>query len=695
MRKSISRIFYLVVIFSILFLYLPSVSGNALATNTITLNKKVTHQTMDGFGACATWPIAQLMENYSEKDQKAILDFLFTPQGMDLSMVRLEINADYKNPAKPSSSKYSTIEPVEGVWDWDTDQHQKWLAKEAMARGVSRFMASAWSPPVWMKKDTFSFIGGSINPAYIGHYADYLKTYAVHYANDFGINVGWVSIQNEPDYNAPWQSCVYSPEDMIPVINTTLKSFSTQGIGTKLLAPETTNASIAYSYMFSMDFDTNPPASSKLYAIAYHDYTSSIEPMLQNFERPMWLTETSGLDKEDITMTDGLLWSNSVLSHLNNGTSAYFYWLLVSPDNCKDRQGLIRLESNADSRTYTIPKRAYAIGQYSRFIRPGYIRIDSKSSNSALKQLAFKDPTNSKAVMVVTNDSTQDQSALVSGFTAENLKVYRTSDTENISQLSDISTAAGAMNMTFPARSITTLVEDISDTGAPSTISNLKAENGIDGIKLSWAAPGDTKNSGVANRYDIRVSSDPITATNFSTAAEVKGPPAPLAAGSVQNHFITGLEKGETYYFAMKTLDEAGNTSNISNIASIKFNPTPLKPIPPTNVRVKANNQYMIFDIQPQIIKGTAAVQLRPLMEALGVEVQWDGKDKSITCKKDNTSVRMQIGSNEAIVNGDREILKASAYLVSGRTMIPARFLAETFGFSIDWNGTTRTIAVN
>jgi hypothetical protein len=86
-------------------------------------------------------------------------------------------------------------------------------------------------------------------------------------------------------------------------------------------------------------------------------------------------------------------------------------------------------------------------------------------------------------------------------------------------------------------------------------------------VTLRWTAPGDDGNSGRATAYDLRYSTSPITAANFSQATQVSGEPAPAVAGSAESFIVSGLTNGVTYYFAIKTRDEANNWSTMSNTA--------------------------------------------------------------------------------------------------------------------------------
>ena len=92
------------------------------------------------------------------------------------------------------------------------------------------------------------------------------------------------------------------------------------------------------------------------------------------------------------------------------------------------------------------------------------------------------------------------------------------------------------------------------------------AQAGPDSVNLTWTAPGDDGNIGTATQYDMRVSTSTITLANWGSATSVTGLPAPLANGSRQTVVVRSLTRGTTYYFAIRTQDDAGNWSGISNL---------------------------------------------------------------------------------------------------------------------------------
>jgi len=97
-----------------------------------------------------------------------------------------------------------------------------------------------------------------------------------------------------------------------------------------------------------------------------------------------------------------------------------------------------------------------------------------------------------------------------------------------------------------------------ADTASTATVS----------ITLNWTAPGDDGMVGRATRYDLRYSILPITPSNFNSATAATGMPTPATPGTQQSVTVSGLDGTASYFFAMKTVDEAGNWSTMSNVVT-------------------------------------------------------------------------------------------------------------------------------
>lgn len=108
------------------------------------------------------------------------------------------------------------------------------------------------------------------------------------------------------------------------------------------------------------------------------------------------------------------------------------------------------------------------------------------------------------------------------------------------------------------------------DTTAPAAVTDLAASPvSATSVTLTWTAPGDDASTGMAYICDIRYSINPINNdADFAVAGQTQGEPGPKSVGEAETFTIAGLADNRIYYFALKTIDEVGNTSQLSNLAS-------------------------------------------------------------------------------------------------------------------------------
>ncbi|HBV97151.1 MAG TPA: hypothetical protein DEF36_08900 [Desulfotomaculum sp.] len=111
--------------------------------------------------------------------------------------------------------------------------------------------------------------------------------------------------------------------------------------------------------------------------------------------------------------------------------------------------------------------------------------------------------------------------------------------------------------------------------------------------------------------------------------------------------------------------------------------------------KVNVNGVDLEMKETPVVINGRTLVPLREIFEALNVTPQWDNNTNSVTAKSDTVNMRLTIDSNTALVNNKPVQLEVPGTLVNGRTMVPARFIAETFGGKVEWDDATKTVLIN
>lgn len=111
--------------------------------------------------------------------------------------------------------------------------------------------------------------------------------------------------------------------------------------------------------------------------------------------------------------------------------------------------------------------------------------------------------------------------------------------------------------------------------------------------------------------------------------------------------------------------------------------------------QVKLHGNYLASDVPPTVIEGRTLVPLRAIFEALDAQVTWDNNTKKVTGQKGSTTVVLTINKKTAQVNGVNTILDVPATIVDGRTMVPARFIAESLGQRVSWDEKLRTVVIS
>lgn len=111
-------------------------------------------------------------------------------------------------------------------------------------------------------------------------------------------------------------------------------------------------------------------------------------------------------------------------------------------------------------------------------------------------------------------------------------------------------------------------------------------------------------------------------------------------------------------------------------------------------VTLKLDGKKVVCDVPPCIVENRTLIPARALFEELGAEVSWNEKKRVVTIDYDGTEIVLPIDSTKVTVGGEKKELDVPAMIVKDRTMIPVRFVAEHFGFTVEWNESTYTVNV-
>jgi len=112
------------------------------------------------------------------------------------------------------------------------------------------------------------------------------------------------------------------------------------------------------------------------------------------------------------------------------------------------------------------------------------------------------------------------------------------------------------------------------------------------------------------------------------------------------------------------------------------------------DIRVNIDGLSLKTDVAPVIVNNRTMVPFRAVSEALGLDVSWEALRQTVIVKGDNLTVEMKIGADQAYLNGVPQTLDSAPVILSGRTMVPLRFVGETFGCEVQWNQAAREVNI-
>jgi len=297
--------------------------------------------------------------------------------------------------------------------------------------------ASPWTMPASMKTNN-NIIGGDLKENSYADYAAHLKSFA-DYMSDHGAPLYAISIQNEPDIAVTYESCDWSPSQMVKFISENAPS-----IGTRIIAPE----SFQFRRPISDAILNDSAACANLDIVGGHIYGGGLGPypLAVSKGKELWMTEHLELDT---SWTAVLATGNEINNCMLAGMNAYVWWYIVRFYGPISEDG-------------EVTKRGYFMSQFARFVRPGYYRVECRPTPQRhIFVTAFKDSSSSKVILVVLN--TNSSSSIQQTFTIPDgnitaLTPYTTSRTKNCEQAGDVTVTNGSVTVTVEASSITTFV---------------------------------------------------------------------------------------------------------------------------------------------------------------------------------------------------------------------------------------------
>jgi len=438
--------------------------------NQVTVDFGTTYQTIRGFGGSTAW----LGEMPS-----TVATALFSPtNGLGLSILRVRID--------PTGSASSTPYP------WETSSPSdggNWLEEaangaEAVAANSNAIVfASPWTPPAAWKLSgtsttvsgtTFNeafnascgegagYCGGYLDPNHYADYASYLEDFVHFFNTTNSFNLYAVSMQNEPEENVTYESCVWTPQQMDTWIAGNAATITSDTYSTKLIMPE----SDSFNPVDALTTLNDTNAQGLVSIIGGHLYGVQPTPYsIPSGDSPkeLWMTEFGPLSNATLTWSQALTtYGESIHNSMVNGQyNAYVWWgaFGATTGSCATAAGTCGLVDDAG----TVQPMGYVMGQYSKFIQPGFVRVSATAIPVAgVYVSAYSNASPAHYVIVAINSNTTSESlsfVLSNGSGVTSLTPYQSTSSAGLAAQTAITISSGQFSYTLPAQSIVTFYQ--------------------------------------------------------------------------------------------------------------------------------------------------------------------------------------------------------------------------------------------
>ena len=383
-----------------------------IETPLINVHPDVTFQTIEGFGGAFTEAGAVTLDRMSAGRRAEILNAYFNPDtGIGYSLCRTHINScdfstgNYAYVDDPRDTELRTFSVSR-----DEQSLIPFIRDAAKVNGADfKLFASPWSPPAWMKTNGQMNRGGKLKKECEAVWAKYYVKYVEAYAQR-GIAIWGLSVQNEPKAAQSWDSCLYTADEE--------KDFVKNHLG-----PALERAGMRHVKIIIWDHNkervferakaafSDPAASRYIWGVGFHWYSGD------HFEA-LAITQKAFPDKH-LLFTEGCQeggvklgswhtaerYGHDMIGNLTHGAVGFVDWNLVL-----DERGGPNHVGNfcdapiiADTRTDAViyESSLYYLGHFSRFIRPGAVRIGHSRYTDKLEVCAFRNLDGGLVVIVL------------------------------------------------------------------------------------------------------------------------------------------------------------------------------------------------------------------------------------------------------------------------------------------------------
>jgi glucosylceramidase len=395
-------------------------------SNQVFVDETQKYQPIDGFGAAFTDSAAWLLYTKAQNSQyTSVMNDLFTRtgNGIGLSFMRIPMGA-----SDIARSVYSYDDQPAGdtdvpLADFSIAHDQAYIIpviQKAKALNPNlKLMANPWSPPGWMKSSD-SMLGGTLESAYYTPFANYFVDFLNAYSSN-GLPIDYITLQNEPLNN----TSAYPAMGMDDGTQTTVLSTY---VLPALTAANLTTQVFVYdhnwdtpSYPETVLTNTTNLDSPLVAGTAWHGYagTPGAQQTVENMfpTKGTWETEHSGGTWVTDQFTSDFV---EITQVMRNSARSYVKWSLaldqtLGPNlseldegygGCATCTPIVTVNTTTGNVTEDIEY--YTLGQFSKFILPGAVRIYSSNANYIVSSAYLN--TDGSKVLVCFNNSSSAQS---------------------------------------------------------------------------------------------------------------------------------------------------------------------------------------------------------------------------------------------------------------------------------------------
>lgn len=368
------------------------------------------YQRFEGFGGAFTEAAAHSWEQLPEERKKAFMDCYFGPEGLGYRRGRVHIGScdfalgNYACQSGPEDEGFDTTRD-------DQRLIPMILAAQAAAEKPIGLLLSPWSPPAFMKTNGDMNHGGALKPECRASWAACMARYAAHYRAQ-GCDVRYISIQNEPAAVQTWDSCIYSArEEGEFAAGYLAPALREAGCGdVKILAWDHNKESLTYRGLETLAV---PGAEGAVSGFAVHWYTGDHFGALAAAhslwpDKELWFTEGC----VEYSRFDGMtalekaeMYAHDILGNLNSGVNGSLDWnLLLDAKGGPNHVGNFceaPVMLTQDGKDFTLMDEYWYIGQFSRFIRPGAVRLGVSAWTEGVEVTAFENSDGGRAAVLL------------------------------------------------------------------------------------------------------------------------------------------------------------------------------------------------------------------------------------------------------------------------------------------------------